>query len=162
MLTYLLDPPEQQCTARKRSRDVDDGLPARKKRRKKQRLDALPTMPLDVLHEVDIIPHTTSRGFLAYFRQIFSHLPPADLVALTRVAKGFRHILLTREARHLWRGSFDLIPDAPVCPDDISEPVWANLLFGGAYCHVCYSNRHEPSHSDRFFAELPGEECSKD
>ncbi|KZV66912.1 hypothetical protein PENSPDRAFT_612100 [Peniophora sp. CONT] len=110
---------EQQCTARKRSRDVDDGLPARKKRRKKQRLDALPTMPLDVLHE------------------IFSHLPPADLVALTRVAKGFRHILLTREARHLWRGSFDFIPDAPVCPDDISEPVWANLLFGGAYCHSC-------------------------
>ncbi|VDC07687.1 unnamed protein product [Peniophora sp. CBMAI 1063] len=76
-------------------------------------------MPLDVLHE------------------IFGHLPPADLVSLTRVAKGFRHVLLTRQARCLWRGSFDFVPDAPACPDDISEPVWANLLFGGAYCHSC-------------------------
>ncbi|KAI0047931.1 hypothetical protein FA95DRAFT_1678733 [Auriscalpium vulgare] len=83
------------------------------------RLSALPSMPLDILFE------------------IFGHLPPTDLIHLTRVTKAFRQVLLSRDAMLLWKEAYELVPDVPSCPEDMSEPAWANLLFGGAHCHTC-------------------------
>jgi len=31
----------------------------------------------------------------------------------------------------------DQIQDRPRCPQDMSEPAWANLVFGGSTCQVC-------------------------
>ncbi|KAI0047938.1 hypothetical protein FA95DRAFT_1518318 [Auriscalpium vulgare] len=90
-------------------------------RRVRGRLSALPSMPLDILFE------------------IFGHLPPADLIHLTRVTKAFRQVLLSRDAMLLWKEAYELVPDVPSCPEDMSEPAWANLLFGGAHCHTCGS-----------------------
>ncbi|KAI0047763.1 hypothetical protein FA95DRAFT_1678842 [Auriscalpium vulgare] len=88
-------------------------------RGKRGLLSALPSMPLDILFE------------------IFGCLPPADLIHLTRVTKAFRQLLLSRDSMLLWRESYKLVPDVPSCPGDMSEPAWANLLFGGAHCHTC-------------------------
>ncbi|KAI0310926.1 hypothetical protein OF83DRAFT_1295639 [Amylostereum chailletii] len=110
------DAPTKKPTRRVRRRTEPSTGPVRKGR---GRLRDLPSMPLDILFE------------------IFGHLEPGDLVQLTRVTKPFRQILLTRRQRLLWKSSFDLVPGTPDCPEDVPEPVWANLLFGGAYCHSC-------------------------
>ncbi|KAI0045649.1 hypothetical protein FA95DRAFT_1680317 [Auriscalpium vulgare] len=98
------------------STSVASGMP----RRLRGRLSALPTMPLDILFE------------------IFSYLPPGDLVQLARVTKPFRQVLLSRsQSALLWTQSYELVPDVPPCPEDMSEPAWAHLLFGGSYCYTC-------------------------
>ncbi|KAI0041814.1 hypothetical protein FA95DRAFT_1526125 [Auriscalpium vulgare] len=88
-------------------------------RRLRGRLSTLLTMPLDIAFE------------------IFGHLPPADLIQLTRVSKAFRKILLTRRVSWLWKASYALDPNVPPCPEDMTLPAWAHLLFGGAFCHMC-------------------------
>ncbi|KAI0041805.1 hypothetical protein FA95DRAFT_1610702 [Auriscalpium vulgare] len=80
-------------------------------------------MPLDILFE------------------IFVHLPPADLIQLTRVSKAFRQILLTRRVSWLWKASYALDPNVPPCPEDMTLPAWAHLLYGGAICHTCGAKR---------------------
>ncbi|KAI0045651.1 hypothetical protein FA95DRAFT_1680319 [Auriscalpium vulgare] len=89
-------------------------------RRLRGRLSDLPTMPLDILFE------------------IFSYLPPSDLIYLARVTKPFRQVLLSRrQSALLWTQSYELVPDVPRCPEDMSEPAWAHFLFGGSYCYTC-------------------------
>ncbi|KAH9986005.1 hypothetical protein BJV74DRAFT_547625 [Russula compacta] len=88
-------------------------------KRLRGRLSELPTMPLDILYE------------------ILGHLHPADLLSLSRVDKAFRDLLMSRHSSFLWKTSYLLIPDVPTCPSDMSEPAWAHLLFGGAYCYSC-------------------------
>ncbi|KAI0317906.1 hypothetical protein OF83DRAFT_1118885 [Amylostereum chailletii] len=88
-------------------------------RRKQGLLSALPSMPLDVLYE------------------IFGHLLPGDLVNLGRVNKSFRQVLLSRDSKSLWKNSFKEQTHMPPCPEDMAEPAWANLLFGGSNCSIC-------------------------
>ncbi|KAI0267132.1 hypothetical protein BC834DRAFT_1040925 [Gloeopeniophorella convolvens] len=88
-------------------------------RRVRGRLSELPSMPLDILYE------------------IFAHLPPADLISLARVNKSFRRVLMSRGSSFLWKESYELVPDVPPCPEDMTEPAWAHLLFGGSYCYTC-------------------------
>ncbi|KAI0250352.1 hypothetical protein BJV78DRAFT_1220121 [Lactifluus subvellereus] len=85
-------------------------------------LSELPTMPLDILYE------------------IFGHLPPADLLSLSRVNKAFRLVLISRRSSFLWNASLNLC-GAPHCPEDMSPPAWAHLLFGGTYCYSCGAQR---------------------
>jgi hypothetical protein len=68
--------------------------------------------------------------------QIFSHLPPEDLVRLSRASKAFRQVLLSKQSTFLWKAAFADSDNAPPCPEDIAELAWANLLFGGSYCQV--------------------------
>jgi hypothetical protein len=70
--------------------------------------------------------------------KIFGHLLPSDLLTLSRVNKDFRQLLMSRRSLFLWKRSYNLVSDAPPCPEDMSEPAWAHLLFGGNYCYVCY------------------------
>lgn len=67
--------------------------------------------------------------------QIFSHLEPIDLLHLARTNKSFRALLVSRRSTALWRAARRNIPDLPECPEDISEPALANLLFL-SNCHV--------------------------
>ncbi|KAI9507424.1 hypothetical protein F5148DRAFT_114337 [Russula earlei] len=114
-------PPEERPSKRARTtshtnrRNASSGL----FKRMQGRLSALPTMPLDVIYE------------------ILGHLLPSDLLSLSRVDRAFCDLLISRRSSFLWRASYRLIPDVPTCPKDMSEPAWAHLLFGGAYCHSC-------------------------
>ncbi|VDB91927.1 unnamed protein product [Peniophora sp. CBMAI 1063] len=72
--------------------------------------------------------------------EIFAYLAPEDLLACTRVCKRFRGLLLTKDlAQSLWSMSLKCVTAAPPLPKDVSEPVWANLLFGDPICYCCGS-----------------------
>ena len=71
----------------------------------------------------------------AAFAQIFSHLLPIDLLNLARTSKSFRTLLMSRSSRTLWRVSRQLVDGLPECPEHLSEPAYANLVFSN-HCHV--------------------------
>jgi hypothetical protein len=61
-----------------------------------------------------------------------------DLVNLTRTSKGLRQVLMSRKSMWVWivaqrNTGAVMVPDLP---EDMSEPVWALLLFGPAVCSV--------------------------
>lgn len=69
-------------------------------------------------------------------KQIFSRLEPADLLSLARTSKNFRKTLMSRKAASIWKAARRQMLGVPTCPSDVSEPRWANLLFGGSKCQV--------------------------
>ncbi|KAI0640853.1 hypothetical protein C8Q79DRAFT_417116 [Trametes meyenii] len=109
----------ERSEARKRKKNEIPIAPGRKKRQKS--LSVLPAMSIDILFE------------------IFSHLTPRDLLTLSRTTKAFRALLHDRGSTTVWKAARYGVPGTPVCPDDVSEPFWANLLFGEAKCEHCGS-----------------------
>ncbi|KAG8844322.1 hypothetical protein FRB96_003081 [Tulasnella sp. 330] len=77
-------------------------------------------LPLDLVHE------------------IFRCLEPIDLLQLARSNKGLRDHLMSKGASlAVWRASRqNVIGGTPPCPDDMSEPQFARLLFA-IECFVC-------------------------
>lgn len=69
-------------------------------------------------------------------RKIFGHLAPIDLLQLARVSKAFRQVLMAKSSAWLWRATWNNIPGTPSAPEDMTEPAWTQLLFGGAICYV--------------------------
>ncbi|KAJ2924590.1 hypothetical protein H1R20_g12505, partial [Candolleomyces eurysporus] len=78
--------------------------------------DALIDLPLDILCE------------------IFKLLSPLDLLQLARTAKLFRNFLMNRAAKSIWTHVLSTVEDLPPCPDDLSEPQYAYLMFTD-HCH---------------------------
>ncbi|KAI0675149.1 hypothetical protein C8Q78DRAFT_1010751 [Trametes maxima] len=81
-------------------------------------LKDMPKMPLDILIE------------------IFSRMHPRDLLNLARTSKDFRAFLMSRQSASFWRAARQQVHDLPECPQFLSEPQYANLLFF-PYCHNC-------------------------
>ncbi|KIM49552.1 hypothetical protein M413DRAFT_438740 [Hebeloma cylindrosporum] len=110
---------------RKTSGNNDVGPPQAKKARhvrgKRGILKQLVEMPFDVLFE------------------IFGRLEPLDLVHLSRTSKDLRALLLTRTSISTWKESLANVPGLPECPDDMTEPQYAELVFGKC-CHFCHRN----------------------
>ncbi|KAL1738905.1 hypothetical protein HDZ31DRAFT_77997, partial [Schizophyllum fasciatum] len=79
--------------------------------RSRRKLTALFELPLDIVYE------------------IFSHLHPAHLLAVSRTNKALRGMLMCKNARSVWRKSFLNAPDIPPVPEDLNEPQYARLLF---------------------------------
>ncbi|KZT19471.1 hypothetical protein NEOLEDRAFT_1142039 [Neolentinus lepideus HHB14362 ss-1] len=90
----------------------------RSRQKRNGKLALLPTLPLDVLFE------------------IFGHLLPLDLLHLARITKAFRRILMHRSSKTIWKNALSNIDGLPPCPDDMSEPAYANLAFD-LHCHDC-------------------------
>ncbi|TFK83497.1 hypothetical protein K466DRAFT_554991, partial [Polyporus arcularius HHB13444] len=83
-------------------------------------LSGLPDLPIDILFE------------------IFSNIAPKDLLHLSRTTQAFRQLLLDRRSTTVWKAARQrTFPGAPECPEDVSEPFWANLVFGDAVCGNC-------------------------
>ncbi|RXW22810.1 hypothetical protein EST38_g3050 [Candolleomyces aberdarensis] len=70
--------------------------------------------------------------------EIFVHLEPGDLLALSRANKDLRVLLLNRSiALPLWTSAFESVkPAPPKCPEDLTLPQYANLLYGRR-CMFC-------------------------
>ncbi|KAF9070145.1 hypothetical protein BDP27DRAFT_647273 [Rhodocollybia butyracea] len=66
-------------------------------------------------------------------------MEPADLLALSRVDKAFRRILLSEQFSPVWKAACRN-KGAPKCPSHLSQVKWAYLLFGGSACFSCGSN----------------------
>ncbi|KAF9040061.1 hypothetical protein BJ165DRAFT_1407195 [Panaeolus papilionaceus] len=128
-------PPKSQDTAatsgpskRKRkaaTTDQDGAETGAKKSRSRAKAGSLRKvldMPFDVLLE------------------IFGHLLPTDLLSLGRVSQEFKELVMSPGFKSIWVQSRSHIPDAPDCPGDITEPMFAELTFGKG-CMICKSNR---------------------
>ncbi|KAM5540119.1 hypothetical protein V8D89_006259 [Ganoderma adspersum] len=89
-----------------------------KTRRLAGALSELLNMPLDVFFEVA------------------AHLHPLDMLNLARTSKSFRSILLARSNRPAWIASLSTVDALPSCPENLSEPLYAALLFD-KYCFLC-------------------------
>ncbi len=100
----------------------------------------LPAMPLDILFEVRTNACACCSVLSTHqVLQVMLHLSPADLLNLARTAKNFRQLLMSKRAVSIWKCARELFagPTAPPCPPDLSEPQWANLLWGGNACQEC-------------------------
>ncbi|KAJ2922237.1 hypothetical protein H1R20_g14851, partial [Candolleomyces eurysporus] len=84
--------------------------------------DVLIDLPLDILCE------------------ILKLLPPLDLLQIARTAKSFRKFLMNRASKSIWTHVLSAVEDLPSCPDDLSEPQYAYLMFTD-HCH-----KHELSY----------------
>ncbi|VDB85140.1 unnamed protein product [Peniophora sp. CBMAI 1063] len=116
--------PDGPAQAKRRKTQKEPAIRAvNSKGRTAGRLSALPTLPLDVLYE------------------IFGHLEPVDLLNLSRTTKAFRTVLLSSQSQFLWRSVLDAFEAANEfhfpCPEDVSIPLWVNLVYGGEHCDTC-------------------------
>jgi hypothetical protein len=101
----------------------------------RKNLGLLLTMPLDILFEVscrDACCIVVLDFFTNNLPKILGHLPPKDILSVSRASKNFRETLMTRSATTVWKAARNRL-DAPECPSWMSEPAWAALLFG----HIC-------------------------
>ena len=73
--------------------------------------------------------HTRLNHFLNRPTQIASYLSPLELLRCARASKMLRSTLLSSKNRRMWRSALDAVPQLPACPDDMSEPAYAALLF---------------------------------
>ncbi|KZV75603.1 hypothetical protein PENSPDRAFT_731523 [Peniophora sp. CONT] len=86
-------------------------------------------------------PSKLDRLSLDVMCMIFRLLAPGDLVNLGRTNKLLRGVLLSRRSVHVWKAAL-ASPAAfgcPSCPEDMSEPAWADLLFAEPRCTSCGS-----------------------
>ncbi len=69
--------------------------------------------------------------------KIVSHMEPKDLLQLSRASKELRVLLLSnKNTRHLWVAARNnVVPPLPDCPEDMSEPRYAFLVFE-RFCEV--------------------------
>ncbi|KAG8924480.1 hypothetical protein FRC01_011444 [Tulasnella sp. 417] len=64
------------------------------------------------------------------FTEICSYLGPYDLRRLSLSSKRLWDILMTKEARHIWKTALDSVVDLPECPSDLKEPQYGSLTPG--------------------------------
>lgn len=108
-------------------------------RRVRGRLENMLSLPLDVLFVVSS-RHRLLRLSYAYVSlQILSGLLPMDLLNLARTSKNLRQVLMSRKSMSVWisarrNAGATVVPEPP---EDMSEPAWAQLLFGPPVCSVC-------------------------
>ncbi|PPR05798.1 hypothetical protein CVT26_010148 [Gymnopilus dilepis] len=67
--------------------------------------------------------------------EICTNVEPADLLSLSRVSKSFRTFFMSRSMQSLWRTVLEGVPYLPKCPEDLTEPQYASLVFD-EFCMV--------------------------
>ncbi|KDQ07099.1 hypothetical protein BOTBODRAFT_226333 [Botryobasidium botryosum FD-172 SS1] len=70
------------------------------------------------------------------FIEVGTHLLPPDLLSLARASRNIRKLLMSRPSAVAWRRALENMPCLPGCPDDLSEPQYASLLYD-RNCHGC-------------------------
>ncbi|KAF9481490.1 hypothetical protein BDN70DRAFT_803339 [Pholiota conissans] len=61
--------------------------------------------------------------------EIFGLLEPRDLLHIARTTKSLRSLLMSRSSVTVWKSARSNIFGLPDCPDDLSEPQYAALMF---------------------------------
>ncbi|KZO97154.1 hypothetical protein CALVIDRAFT_536621 [Calocera viscosa TUFC12733] len=70
------------------------------------------------------------------FLEICGHLSPLDVLQMARTTRLWRQTLMSRSSTPVWRAARSTIPGLPDCPEDVSEPQYAKLLFERG-CSTC-------------------------
>ncbi|KIO21254.1 hypothetical protein M407DRAFT_29132 [Tulasnella calospora MUT 4182] len=69
------------------------------------------------------------------FTEVCSYLGPFDLRRLALTSKRLWDVLMTKEARHIWKTALASVVDLPECPTSLNEPQYVCLL----YSSECYT-----------------------
>ncbi|KAF5324949.1 hypothetical protein D9611_004138 [Ephemerocybe angulata] len=70
--------------------------------------------------------------------EIFYFLAPIELLQLARTTKRLRELLMSSSSTVYWKTARQAIaPEMPPCPEGLSEPQYANLMFSD-HCHKCF------------------------
>lgn len=101
-----------------RKRRKRDECPTQVKVKSRGKLRRLPDLPVELLYEV------------------FQHVEPSALLQLSRSARSFRNLLMSRSARPIWQSSLASVEDLPPTPDTMNEPQYVDLVWGSG-CPVC-------------------------
>ncbi|GAA6007277.1 hypothetical protein JCM10207_001568 [Rhodosporidiobolus poonsookiae] len=143
---------KQQRTSRRgdsSAEDDDNAKPARKKRRatkgprkgNKGKLAMVQALPVELLLE------------------IFSHLGPKELLALSNTSKTYHTLLAAPGSTSLWKAAREpfKLPDLEI--DNLTELQYAQLVFG-TKCQVCGTKRVK--HADWFLLRRICVDCRKE
>ncbi|KAH8108785.1 hypothetical protein DFH11DRAFT_1631329 [Phellopilus nigrolimitatus] len=85
------------------------------------RLEKLMNMPLDI------------------FCEVAASLNPHDILNMSRSSRSLRSLLMSKQSKSIWRAARQSL-DMPECPSDLSEPEYADLVFGRG-CYLCGAPR---------------------
>ena len=90
-------------------------------------------MPVEIIVEVSrhLLPSLT----VLSCPQIAGYLNPTDLLNMARSSQSLRNLFMSKDSKSAWRRVRENL-ELPDCPDDLSEPQYADLLFGKG-CYVC-------------------------
>lgn len=74
-------------------------------------------------------------------------MSPEDLLHLSRTSAGLRDMLMSKSSRRVWEAARTVQGTIPPCPSDLSEPQYADLLFGkgcsvSVHVRVPYDTSH--------------------
>ncbi|KLO05498.1 hypothetical protein SCHPADRAFT_862357 [Schizopora paradoxa] len=89
------------------------------------------------------------------FTEVACYMTPEDLLNLARTSAGLREILMSKSSKRVWQAARTVQGTIPPCPSDLSEPQYADLLFGKG-CSFC----HEPR-TRRVDVTLRSRACKK-
>ncbi|CAE6477406.1 unnamed protein product [Rhizoctonia solani] len=68
--------------------------------------------------------------------EIARYFHPLDLIMLSRVNKFLRELFMDKHSARIWRSARENLAELPPCPDEISEPQYAAMLFTKR-CSTC-------------------------
>ena len=112
-------------------------------------LQQLPNMPWDVLFDVSFVgsvPCCSERPSLADVNdvmQILSRVSLPDILHLSRLCKDFRSFFMSKHSAPFWKAARANVEGLPECPDDMSEPAYASLVFSD-HCDVSHLSAESP------------------
>ena len=66
--------------------------------------------------------------------QVAPYLYPLDIIHLSRTSKPLRSLLMSKSSRPIWTTALGNVFELPPCPTDMSEPLYAALVFD----HHCF------------------------
>ncbi|KAH7338103.1 hypothetical protein B0J17DRAFT_768297 [Rhizoctonia solani] len=70
--------------------------------------------------------------------EVARYVHPLDLIMLSRVSKFLRELFMDKRSALIWRSARENLPGLPPCPDEVSEPQYAAMVFTKR-CSVCGS-----------------------
>lgn len=117
--------------SKKRRRDGPESF----KKRHRGKPSPLCQLNLDVLFLVRRCPRCFPPCVDGPWGQLAEYIQPLDLLNLARTCKSLRELLMDKSATSVWRSARRQVEGLPDCPDDLTEPEYANLVFY-ARCHV--------------------------
>ena len=105
----------------------------------------LSMFPLEILLEVTYLCTLSLDLAKNFHLQIFSYLPPVDLLHLARSNKWLHNVLMSRQARSLWRYVIKCVQGLPKCQSkDLCEPRYTSIMFD-EFCEVSVIEFGAPS-----------------
>ncbi|CAE6531875.1 unnamed protein product [Rhizoctonia solani] len=120
-----------KATTKVKTEEQEDLEPPRKRVR---RSGTKHTSPTGKTHETVLLVNMPVEVLI----EVARYVHPLDLIMLSRVNKFLRELFMDKRSALIWRSARENLPGLPPCPDEVSEPQYAAMVFTKR-CSVCGS-----------------------